>query len=80
MRKYSIGAALLDKSDPSKVIGRTTQPVLAAADQDREGYVPNVVYTCGALRHGDRLFMPYGIADSSVGFAFLSISDLLAQM
>ena len=80
MRKYSIGAALLDKSDPSKVIGRTREPLLAAKDQDREGYVPNVVYSCGAVRHGDRLFLPYGIADSSVGFAFVPIADLLAAM
>lgn len=80
MRKYSIGAVLLDKDDPSRVIGRTRQPILAAADQDREGYVPNVVYTCGAMRHGDRLFMPYGIADSSVGFAFVEIAELLKAM
>ena len=80
MRKYSIGAALLDKDDPGKVIGRTAEPILAAADQDREGYVPNVVYTCGAIRQGDTLFMPYGIADSSVGFAFVKISELLARM
>jgi len=80
MRKYSIGAALLDKKDPSKVIGRTREPILAAADQDREGYVPNVVYTCGGIKHGDKLFIPYGIADSSIGFAFMPISSLLAQM
>ncbi len=80
MRKYSIGAALLDKNDPSKVLGRTREPILAAKDQDREGYVPNVVYSCGAIRHGDTLFLPYGIADSSVGFAFVAIKDLLAAM
>jgi predicted GH43/DUF377 family glycosyl hydrolase len=80
MRKYSIGAALLDKDDPSRVIGRTREPILAAVDQDRSGYVPNVVYTCGAMRIGDKLFMPYGIADSSVGFAFVEISELLAAM
>ncbi|KQT32195.1 glycosidase [Sphingomonas sp. Leaf412] len=80
MRKYSIGAALLDKKDPTKVLGRTREPILAAADQDREGYVPNVVYTCGAMRHGDHLFMPYGIADSSVGFAFVEIAELLRAM
>ncbi len=80
MRKYSIGAVLLDKDDPSKVIGRTKQPILAAKDQDREGYVPNVVYSCGALRHGDALFLPYGIADSSIGFAFVKIADMLAAM
>ena len=80
MRKYSIGAVLLDKDDPSKVIGRTKEPILAAADQDREGYVPNVVYTCGAIRHGDSLFIPYGIADSSIGFAFVEIEKLLKLM
>ncbi len=80
MRKYAIGAALLDKDDPSKVIGRTNVPILSAADEDREGYVPNVVYTCGAIRVGDDLFLPYGVADSSVCFAFVSISDILAEM
>ena len=80
MRKYSIGAALLDKNDPSKVIGRTSAPILAAASEDREGYVPNVVYSCGAIRHGDSIFIPYGVADSSVAFAFVSIKSLLAVM
>ena len=80
MRKYSIGAALLDKRDPSKVLGRTRVPLLAAKDQDREGYVPNVVYSCGAIRHGDQLFLPYGIADSSIGFAFVPITEMLAAM
>ena len=80
MRKYAIGAVLLDKHDPSKVIGRTASPILSAADEDREGYVPNVVYTCGAIRVGDDLFMPYGVADSSVCFAFIAIDEILAQM
>jgi predicted GH43/DUF377 family glycosyl hydrolase len=80
MRKYAIGAALLDKDDPSRVIGRTSSPILSAADEDREGYVPNVVYTCGAIRVGDDLFLPYGVADSSVCFAFVAIRDILAQM
>jgi predicted GH43/DUF377 family glycosyl hydrolase len=62
------------------VIGRTSEPILAAADQDREGYVPNVVYTCGAIKHRDKLFIPYGVADSSVAFAFVSIKSLLALM
>src|SRR3546814_14970353 len=66
MRKYSIGAVLLDKEDPSKVIARSREPILTAADEDREGYVPNVVYTCGAMKHGDIIFIPYGVADSSV--------------
>lgn len=80
MRKYSIGAALLDKDDPSKVIGRTQFPILTAADEDREGYVPNVVYTCGAILVGDDLFIPYGVADSSVCFGFVGIKELLASM
>jgi len=80
MRQYAIGAVLLDRNDPSKVIGRTSQPILSAADQDREGYVPNVVYSCGAVRHGQTLFLPYGIADSSIGFAFISVASLLSQM
>jgi predicted GH43/DUF377 family glycosyl hydrolase len=80
MRKYSIGAALLDKDDPSKVLARTPLPILAAKDQDREGYVPNVVYSCGAIRHEDTLFLPYGIADSSIGFAFVPISEMLEAM
>jgi predicted GH43/DUF377 family glycosyl hydrolase len=80
MRKYAIGAALLDKNDPSKVIGRTKEPILAAHDRDRNGYVPNVVYTCGAMRQGNQLFLPYGVADSSVAFAFVPIADLLARL
>ncbi|MFZ3482682.1 glycoside hydrolase family 130 protein [Sphingomonas sp. 3-13AW] len=80
MRKYSIGAVLLDKNDPSKVLGRTREPILAAANQDREGYVPNVVYSCGALRHGDTIFIPYGVADSSIAFAFVDIGSLLDVM
>ncbi len=80
MRKYAIGAALLDKKDPSKVLGRTSQPILSAADEDREGYVPNVVYSCGGMRVGEDIFLPYGVADSSVAFAFVSIKDIIAAM
>jgi len=77
MRKYALGAALLDRDDPSKVIGRTREPVLTAEDADRSGYVPNVVYTCGVLHVGDTLLVPYGISDSAVGFATVNIPDLL---
>lgn len=80
MRKYAVGAVLLDKNDPSKVLGRTAQPILSAADQDREGYVPNVVYTCGAMRVGEDIFMPYGVADSSIAFASISIKSLIDQI
>jgi predicted GH43/DUF377 family glycosyl hydrolase len=80
MRKYSIGAILLDKDIPSKVIARSVKPLLSAKDSDREGYVPNVVYTCGAMRVGETIFMPYGISDSAVGFASGRISDLLGAL
>jgi predicted GH43/DUF377 family glycosyl hydrolase len=80
MRKYSIGAVLLDKADPGKVLARTAHPIVSPSDEDREGYVPNVVYTCGALAHGRRLFMPYGVADSAVAFGFIELDDLLASM
>jgi len=80
MRKYALGAALLDRDDPSRVIGRTKEPILTAVDADRSGYVPNVVYTCGVMPVGERLLVPYGISDSAVGFAPCLISDLLALM
>ena len=80
MRQYAIGAVLLDRDDPSKILGRTRYPILTAEDDDRNGYVPNVVYTCGAMKVGDQLFMPYGISDSSIGFAFLPLTELLAAM
>jgi predicted GH43/DUF377 family glycosyl hydrolase len=80
MRKYALGCALLDLDDPSKVIGRTKEPILTATDADRSGYVPNVVYTCGVMKVGERLLVPYGISDSAVGFAEVKIGDLLDLM
>ena len=80
MRKYSLGCALLDLDDPTKMIGRVEEPVLTAENADRSGYVPNVVYTCGAMRVGERLLVPYGISDSAVGFATVEISELLDLM
>ena len=80
MRKYAIGAALLDKVNPSKVLARTPKPILSAAEEHRDGYVPNVVYTCGALACGDKLFLPYGIADSSIAFAFAPLKEILRSM
>jgi predicted GH43/DUF377 family glycosyl hydrolase len=80
MRKYSLGCALLDRDDPSKVIARSPEPVLTAVDADRSGYVPNVVYTCGVLKVGERLLVPYGISDSAVGFATVEIEALLQTL
>ncbi len=80
LRKYCIGAFLLDRHDPSQVIGRLRQPLLKPSHREREGYVPNVVYSCGGLVHGDRLIMPYGIADHATGFATVPLADVLAGM
>jgi predicted GH43/DUF377 family glycosyl hydrolase len=80
MRKYALGCALLDLDDPSKVIARSARPVLTAVDADRSGYVPNVVYTCGALLTGTQLLIPYGISDSAVGFATCSLETIMALM
>ena len=80
VRRYSLGAALLDKDDPRKVIARSKEPLLSPSEDNREGYVPNVIYTCGGLRVGDWIFMPYGVADSSIHFASIKIKDLLAHL
>lgn len=80
MRKYSIGAFLLDRDDPCKVIGRLREPLLKANASEREGYVPNVVYTCGALVHNGVLIVPYGLADHATGFATAPVADVLAAM
>jgi predicted GH43/DUF377 family glycosyl hydrolase len=80
MRKYSIGAILLDRNIPSKILARSERPILSPKDSDREGYVPNVVYTCGAMRVGETLFMPYGISDSAIGFATVPIADLIGSL
>jgi predicted GH43/DUF377 family glycosyl hydrolase len=77
MRTYAIGAALLDKRDPSRIVARSREPLLRATGADREGYVPNVVYTCGAMRHGERIVMPYGVVDMFTRFASFEIRALL---
>ena len=80
MRKYALGCALLDLKDPSKVLARSRAPILTAVDADRAGYVPNVVYTCGMLKVGEDLLIPYGISDSAVGFATTTVEDMLAYL
>lgn len=80
VRKYSIGAVLLDKANPSRVLARTREPLVRPDPSEREGYVPNVVYTCGAMRHGDRLILPYAISDTFCNFASLRIPALLDAM
>ncbi|MCM0018714.1 MAG: glycoside hydrolase family 130 protein [Tagaea sp.] len=80
MRKYAIGAALLDKADPSIVLARTREPLIRPEMFERNGYVPNVVYTCGALRHGDDLIVPFAISDTYTRFARMPIAELLASL
>lgn len=80
MRKYCLGAFLLDLNDPTRVIGRLREPLLSANEAEREGYVPNVVYTCGALLHGRELIIPYAMSDSATSFATVPLDDLLAAM
>lgn len=80
MRQYCIGVILLDLKDPSKVIGRLKQPLLRPEADEREGYVPNVTYTCGAIVHAGYLVIPYAISDSASRFARVKLEDLLAAM
>lgn len=80
VRKYSIGAVLLDKQDPSKILGRSREPLVRPEPTEREGYVPNVVYTCGALRHGDRIILPYAVSDTFSTFATIEIAALLEAL
>ena len=80
VRNYCLGAALLDKDDPSKVLMRTPLPILEPSPKQRDGYVPNVVYSCGSMVRGRDLLLPFGVADSFCGFATCSIDDLLARM
>ncbi len=77
VRKYSIGAVLLDKTDPSKVLARSRDPLVRPEPSEREGYVPNVVYTCGAIRHNDRILLPYAVSDTFSNFATIKISALM---
>ena len=80
MRHYTIGAALLDLDDPTKVIGRLDRPLIWAEEDEREGYVPNVVYSCGAMIHGEKLFIPYAMSDSMTGFAWLNMNELITEL
>lgn len=80
MRKYCIGAILLDLEDPTRVIGRLREPLLKPAPDEREGYVPNVVYTCGAMVHRGRLIVPYAISDTATTFATASLDEVLSAM
>jgi predicted GH43/DUF377 family glycosyl hydrolase len=80
MRRYALGALLLDLDDPRRIIGELREPLLAPEDAEREGYVPNVVYSCGAMLNGNDLVLPYGLSDAAVGMAIVSVPELLAAL
>jgi predicted GH43/DUF377 family glycosyl hydrolase len=77
VRKYSIGAVLLDKQDPSRVLARSREPLVRPEPSEREGYVPNVVYTCGAMRHNGQIVLPYAVSDTFSKFATIKIAALM---
>lgn len=80
VRNYCIGACLLDRDDPSKVLARTAEPILQPSPDERDGYVPNVVYSCGGIVHDRTLLLPYGVADSFTAFASVGVDELLGAM
>ena len=80
MRTYRIGAMLLDLDDPTKILGRLREPLLSPAVDEQNGYVPNVVYSCGALVHAGTLVLPYGIGDAAIGFATVPLRELLSAL
>jgi predicted GH43/DUF377 family glycosyl hydrolase len=80
MRKYCIGAILLDREDPTHVIGRLRDPLVKPESDEREGYVPNVVYTCGGMIHCGNLILPYAVSDSATSFAIVALDELLDAM
>ena len=80
MREYAIGVALLDLDQPERVIAALPEPLLVAEESEREGYVPNVVYSCGSMTHGETVVLPYGCSDSSVRIAIVDLSLLLERL
>lgn len=80
MRQYWLGALLLNLEDPSRVIGELREPMLVPNAEERDGYVPNVVYSCGGMLHEGQLVLPYAISDSYSSIARVPMSELLAQM
>ena len=80
MRTYVISAILLDLKDPTIILGRLDKPLIEADETEREGYVPNVVYTCGLLRHGNILMIPYAVSDSATGFVTIELNEILNEL
>ncbi|MCL5270113.1 MAG: hypothetical protein M1457_06095 [bacterium] len=80
MRRYRLGTTLLDRDDPFRIRGRLREPLLAPTEEDREGYVPNVVYSCGGLVHAGRLILPYAVSDTSTRIASVRLDQLLDRL
>ena len=80
MRQYSIGATLLDLDDPTHIVAQTREPLIVATEEERAGYVPNVVYSCGGMVHADRLIIPYAMSDQASGFASTCLSELIGYL
>jgi predicted GH43/DUF377 family glycosyl hydrolase len=80
MRTYCLGATLLDRDDPTRVIGRLKEPLLFPNEEEREGYVPNVVYSCGSIIHNNELIIAYGMSDYASGFASIPLNELLSKL
>lgn len=80
MRRYVLGASLLKLDDPTVEIGRLKEPLLIPNSDEREGYVPNVLYSCGAIVHNNKLIIPYGVSDSSTAFAEVCLDELLTKL
>ena len=80
MRQYTLGAFLLDLDDPRRVIGRLREPLLHPDGAERDGYVPNVLYSCGSQVHGDNLIIPYAMSDWASGFATVDLRQLLDEL
>ena len=80
MRRYSIGASLLDLHNPEIEIGRLSEPLIIPNTEEREGYVPNVVYSCGSIIHNGELIIPYGLSDYSSSFATVNLELLLDRL
>jgi predicted GH43/DUF377 family glycosyl hydrolase len=80
MRQYCIGAILLDLEDPTRIIARLDEPLLTPNEKEREGYVPNVVYSCGSIIHQKELVIPYAMSDINSGIATVPVKDLLNAM
>ena len=80
VRRYCLGAALLDLDDPSRIIARLAEPLLSPGEEERDGYVPNVVYSCGSIALNGEIVIPYGMADYGTAFATVGIEELLSGM